>query len=84
MFDLTLDRRDTMQASPDTTSTFEELDRRENDGIAVSLLWNRAENRLTVVVDDDRTAESFEIPTAPKDALDVFHHPYAYAFARAA
>ena len=56
----------------------EELDYRENDGIAVSLLWQRSSNRLAVVVEDSRLGESFTLPARPDNAHDVFHHPYAY------
>ena len=31
-----------------SSKTFEELDYRENDGIAVSLLWSRADNSVSV------------------------------------
>ncbi len=56
-----------------------ELASRINDGVAVTLLWSRRRNTLSVTVDDSRTGESFEI-AAPNDrALDVFNHPYAYA-----
>jgi hypothetical protein len=58
-----------------------ELAHRINDGVSVSLLWDRRDNELTVAVDDARTGEAFEL-AAPRDrALDVFYHPYAYAAA---
>ena len=57
----------------------EELDYRESNGIAVSLLWNRISNRLSVVVEDRKAGESFDLTARPENALDVFHHPYAYA-----
>jgi hypothetical protein len=56
-----------------------ELDRRSNDGIDVALLWNPRTNRLVVTVADDRRGDSFEIDVDAADALDVFHHPFAYA-----
>jgi len=31
------------------------------------------------VVSDSRTDQSFELTAHPENALDVFHHPYAYA-----
>jgi len=70
-----------MQTITDTTTQvlFEELDRREGDGIEVSLLWNRADDRITVFVVDSRLDESLEIPVEPQNALDAFRHPYAYA-----
>ena len=57
----------------------EELDFRESHGIAVSLLWNRNSNRLSVVVEDRNEGESFALAVRPDKASDVFHHPYAYA-----
>jgi len=56
-----------------------ELAYRAGDGVEVSLLWSRAESRLTVVVADSRTGDGFELPAHPENALEVFHHPYAYA-----
>lgn len=54
-----------------------ELDRRSNDGIDVTLLWSPHTNRIWVAVEDAH-AESFELDVHPADALDAFHHPYAY------
>jgi hypothetical protein len=62
-----------------SSETMEELDHRESNGIAVSLLWHRQSNRLSVVVEDDKLGESFTLPARPDNARDVFHHPYAYA-----
>ena len=61
------------------TGNLEELDYRESNGIAVSLLWQRQSNRLSVVVEDTKLGESFSIAARPDNARDVFHHPYAYA-----
>jgi hypothetical protein len=57
----------------------QELDYRESNGIAVSLLWQRRSNRLRVVVEDTKLGESFTLPVRPENARDVFNHPYAYA-----
>jgi hypothetical protein len=59
-----------------------ELDHRESNGISVTLLWNRATDRLLVRVEDDRAEEDFELECAPHEALDVFHHPLAFAARR--
>ncbi len=57
-----------------------ELESRTTDGIEVRLLWHPAEDRVTVTAFDARTGESFEIAVGGHErALDVFHHPYAYA-----
>ena len=60
-----------------------ELAQRANDGVEIRLLWNRADGRLTISVDDSRTGESFDLAAeSGKEALDAFHHPFAYAAAR--
>ena len=56
-----------------------ELDHRTNDGIDVTLLWNPQTSALFVAVDDARGGESFTLEVDAADALDAFHHPYAYA-----
>ena len=56
-----------------------ELDHRHVDGLDVRMLWDPGENRVTVVVQDRRAGETFEIVVGPGDsALDVFNHPLAY------
>jgi hypothetical protein len=61
-----------------------ELDSRNADGIEVALLWSKLTNRLWVSVIDTRTGESFELDVKSHNALDVFHHPFAYAVRRSA
>ena len=56
-----------------------ELAKRETDGVVVSLRWRRADDKVTVVVDDTRTGERFRIPARRENALEVFYHPFAYA-----
>jgi hypothetical protein len=56
-----------------------ELAQRETDGIAVTLLWHTETDLLTVSVQDWRTGEAFELSAGADEAMDVFHHPYAYA-----
>ena len=60
-----------------------ELAFRSNDGMAVALLWHTAGNVLSVLVSDTRTEARFELVLDRDDrAMDVFHHPYAYAARR--
>jgi hypothetical protein len=62
------------------TEMLRELDRRTNDGIDVALLWRERDNRVFVAVADDKTGARFEIELRDGEvALDVFHHPFAYA-----
>ena len=55
-----------------------ELAERSGDGVEVRLLWSDADGRLTVVVTDKRTEETFELEAREDNALDVFNHPFAY------
>jgi hypothetical protein len=59
-----------------------ELAYRENDGLVVSLLWNPADDALTVTVLDAHTGEALEVPVEDARPLDVFQHPLAYAAQR--
>ena len=56
-----------------------ELDRRKSDGIEVTLLWNARTKAVFVSVVEERSAASFQFEVPPANALDAFHHPYAYA-----
>jgi hypothetical protein len=55
-----------------------ELDHRVGDGIEVTLLWN-AETKDVLVSVAERDGLGFEFQVPPTDALEAFHHPYAYA-----
>lgn len=60
--------------------TEHELESRVSDGIHVRLLWDAVDGRVSVAVSDRRTGDAFRVDVGPRDrALDVFHHPYAYA-----
>ena len=54
-----------------------ELDYRAGDGIEVRLLWNPKTNAVSVWV-AEREGSTFEFEVPPGDALEAFHHPYAY------
>jgi hypothetical protein len=60
-----------------------QLAERESDLVSVSLYWTRGTDVVAVTVDDARTGDFFELVVADNErALDVFHHPFAYARAR--
>jgi hypothetical protein len=59
----------------------QELAHRSASGIEVSLLWSRLTGSLSVFVADERSGETLRIEARRDNALDVFHHPYAYAAA---
>jgi hypothetical protein len=56
-----------------------ELASRENDGLAVLLLWHPWKDAVTVSVADSRTGDRFELAVDRERALDAFYHPFAYA-----
>lgn len=63
------------------TSTREkrrELAHRRTDGIDVSLFWSKPTNRLTLEILDTGLGAAYEFTVEGRDALDAFHHPYAY------
>jgi hypothetical protein len=59
-----------------------ELDHRSGDGFDVTLLWSARTGRVFVAVEDTRTNDSFRIAVDPRDAMEAFHHPYAYGCRR--
>ena len=59
-----------------------ELAHRASNGIEIRLLWNRRSDEVRVCVINSRTGVYFELQAEHANALDVFHHPYAYAAAR--
>ena len=56
-----------------------ELDYRAGDGLEVTLLWSPETNRLSLKVFDSKTGDEFELEVSSNEAIDAFHHPYAYA-----
>jgi hypothetical protein len=63
-----------------TTTAMRELHSRSSDGIYVRMLWNEHTGRVTVAVTDSKTNDAFVVDVRESDrAMDVFHHPYAYA-----
>ena len=62
------------------TDHYRELDHRCHDRIDVRLLWRERDNSIVVAVADEKTGERFNLEVREHErALDVFHHPFAYA-----
>ena len=61
-----------------TRSIVELADRRSPD-LSVSLFWSRTSGRLWVDVKHLQSGRVGRIKATPANALDVFHHPFAYA-----
>ena len=58
---------------------FVELDTRQNDGLAVSLEWDRDTGDTQIVVHDTRTAIDVVFGVPGAKAGDAFRHPFRYA-----
>jgi hypothetical protein len=61
---------------------YRELAHRATDGLEIVLHWHQPSNGIVVAVSDTRTGASFELDAPPEKALEVFHHPFAYAAAQ--
>jgi len=64
-----------------STTKRTELAHRTSDGLDVTLVWvhGDGEDRVVVGVFDSREDAYFEIPAQRHLALEVYHHPFAYA-----
>ncbi|MEA2147103.1 MAG: hypothetical protein QOG59_2690 [Solirubrobacteraceae bacterium] len=61
-------------------ATLRELHSRHHHGIKVDLLWCERDGQVLVAVTDTKTGAAFSVPVRDGErALEVFHHPYAYA-----
>jgi hypothetical protein len=58
-----------------------ELAERSSNGTRVRLLWQERTAQLWVEVCEP-DEQMLVIPVQPEQALDAFHHPYAYAASR--
>jgi hypothetical protein len=61
---------------------WKELASRQTNGVAVSLLWSKAADRVKVTVCDSKLDHEFDLDIANAEALAAFYHPFAYAAAR--
>ena len=68
--------------APDLGEGISELSSRSANGIDVALLWRQRDDTAIVVVMDQRGEELTLDVHDSDNALDIFHHPFAYAAAR--
>jgi hypothetical protein len=57
---------------------FVELATRKNDGLTVSLEWDRDTGDTQLVVSDTRTAIEVVLGVPGAQAADAFRHPFRY------
>ena len=65
-------------ATATATTDWVELADRAGDGLDVRLYWNRGDGRVKVAVTRIHTGQTAEIRVAADEAMDAFHHPFAY------
>jgi hypothetical protein len=70
--------------SSNTKKPTRELAQRLSGTVEVLLLWHPAIEQVELSVCDLATGTGFHLDVAPDNALDAFHHPYAYAASREA
>jgi hypothetical protein len=71
-------KEEPMSATAITTGNWVELADRAGDGLDVRLYWNSANGRVKVTVLHLATERVAQLDVAPADALEAFHHPFAY------
>jgi len=67
-----------MSATAITTNNWVELADRAGDGLEVRLYWNSDDGRVKVTVTHVATDRVGELDVVPADAMEAFHHPFAY------
>ena len=58
---------------------FVELERRQGDGLTVTLEWDRATGQTQIIVSDTRSDGLIAFGVPPANAADAFRHPFRYA-----
>ena len=75
---MTTTKEEPMSATTVTTSKWVELADRAGDGLEVRLYWNDTDGRVKVTVTHLATDRVAQLDVAPADAMEAFHHPFAY------
>lgn len=67
------------QITPFAPGDWKELASRESNGLVTALFWSKTTDEVKVVVLDLFDEEEFELDVDPGEALEAYHHPFAYA-----
>ena len=65
-------------ARPPRVGRLRELAGRSSPGMDVRLLWRPETGELILSVRTEWDGEAFDVPVSHADALDAYHHPFAY------
>jgi hypothetical protein len=71
-------KEDTVDGRVTQLTGWRELAHRATTFIEVSLLWRETDNCVLLRVVELTSRVEFELRVRPDNALDAFHHPYAY------
>jgi hypothetical protein len=71
----------TAEATTPTRKRIRELAERTSNGTMMRLFWLEGTRELWVEIREPEFDVTIVIPAEPEDALEAFHHPYAYAAA---
>jgi hypothetical protein len=72
-------RRRRNHSGMDAASLIVDLAERHSSDLDVVLMWGRRSGRLWVLVTHRSSGRTARITASARNALDVFHHPFAYA-----
>ena len=67
-----------MSGADHTGTDARELAGRRSGADEVLLLWHPDSDRVEVAFRDTETGAEVRFDVEPRDAIDAFHHPYAY------
>ena len=67
-----------MSTTTTTSAARQELARRANGGIEITLFWDKRDNTTSIDVHHHATDETISFRVPPASALDAFHHPFAH------
>lgn len=59
-------------------SSWRELDERSGDGLVVTLQWDRACDIVRVLIEDERTGDTFVVYPEAWEVLEAFEHPFRF------
>jgi hypothetical protein len=72
-----------MSGADHTGEDGRELAKRRSGADEVLLIWRRGSDRVELALVDTETGAEVRLDIEPSDAIDAFHHPYAYLAWRA-
>jgi hypothetical protein len=73
------DRAESLAPGKSASAPTRELAQRRTGADEVLLLWHPESDQVELAVRNLATGSGCQIEVAPRDAIDAFYHPFAYA-----